>query len=234
MAEVKGSAFAFWCVVALLTILATPTATLAQFARECRTDANELKRTANGQGKRLAVKTNDGWQFLPAESDSAPPKVLNISGLCELCLAWEAPPYRDKKAQIVYASTQYRDNQQLLLYRNSWGEGIPGIRHLLGDWRREPGPSGVNPDLAFRQFHRDPTVDRNVAPWKDLYRWHVWTELWGADRKSYDFVSIAVNDLKLLPYGTERLLRSLIEFKFPTSSRVQFIVPLAVELVAMQ
>ena len=30
-----------------------------------------------------------------------------------------------------------------------------------------------------------------------------------------------------------RLLRSLIEFKFPTSSRMQFIVPVAVEFVAM-
>ena len=36
-----------------------------------------------------------------------------------------------------------------------------------------------------------------------------------------------------LPFTQDNTLRTLIEFKFPTSPRVHFIVPVAVELVAV-
>ena len=205
MVEVKNSTLTFLLAVALFTVLATPTPTQAQFVDECRKRVSQLTQETAGSS-RLAVWTNEGWQFF-VPNDSASPHSLGISGHQHLCLAWEAPPYPRNNAQIVYASTQYRADQPLWLYRKSWGDGIPGIRKLLGHWKRTPGPSGVEPDSAFKTFHSNRSVDHSVAPWKDLYDWHVWTWFWRPNRTSYHFVSAAVNDLTRLPFGSERLLR---------------------------
>ena len=82
-----------------------------------------------------------------------------------MCLAWEAPPYERSDRQIVYVSTQYRDNQPLWLFRNSAVAEVPVISRLFGDWSRTPDASGADPDNAFKEFHRSLPIDPNSAPW---------------------------------------------------------------------
>ena len=206
MARVEHVSFLCGCATALLTVIAAPTAAQDQFVQDCKEYVDEL--TRNSQGKnQLAVKTNEGWQFFPP-NDSASPHDLAINGRQRLCLAWEAPPHSGSNVQIVYASTQYRDDQPVLLFRRSWADRIPVINRLVGEFERQPGPSGYDPDDAFRWFHMNPSyVQRNSVPWSDLYAWHVWTWFWRANQTSYDFASSAVHDVTRLPLGTERLLR---------------------------
>ena len=197
MAMVERSAVAFCFAVAVLSALATPA--LAQ--SDC--DVDQLPRETAGQS-RLAVRINGGWQFF-APNDGAPAHVFQTSALQTLCLAWEAPPYQRSNRQIVYASTQFRDDQPVWLFRNSAAAQIPFVGQLFGDWSRTPDASGVDPDVAFREFHRSLPVDPDVAPWNNLADWHD-TSAWVANRRSYELVSSAVAVLTLLPYGTERLL----------------------------
>ena len=212
MAMVERSTVVLCSTVAVLAALVVPRPALAQ--SDCNVD--QLPRDANAQS-RLAVRISDGWQFF-APNDGAPPHVLQTGGTQDLCLAWEAPPYQRSSRQIVYASTQYRDDQPLWLFRNGAAAEIPFVGQLFGDWSRTPDASGTDPDDAFRKFHHT-SVDGNVAPWNSLADWHD-TSAWFANRSSYDLVSGAVADLTLLPYGTERLL--VLAAQRPLTSWVPF------------
>ncbi len=120
----------FTTIIALaataLTALSVPAMAVAQSA--CNADG--LRREDVGQG-RLAVSVDGQWRLF-AEYEEGPPPVLEIGGLQEVCVAWEAPPYRGANRQIVYASTRYRDEQPLWLFRNNAGAGIPFVGNLLG------------------------------------------------------------------------------------------------------
>ena len=213
MARVKRSTVAFCFAVTALTVLAAPTMVLAQ--ADCNVD--QLPREAAGQG-RLAVRIDGEWQSF-TQNDDAPAHVLEIGRLQNLCMAWEAPPYQRTSRQIVYASTQYTDEQPLWLFRNNAAAGIPFVGSLLGDWNRTPGASGVNPDDAFREFHRRRPADPSVAPWNNLTDWHD-TSAWLANSRSYDLVVGSTDDLPLLPYGSERLL--VLAARRPLTSWVPF------------
>ena len=213
MAMAKRSTVASCFAVAVLTALVAPMPALAQSA--C--DVDELPREIAGRSQ-LAIRIDRGWQFF-APNDGAPAHVLQTDGLQDLCLAWEAPPYQRINRQIVYASTQYRDDQPLWLFRNSAAAEIPFIGRLLGDWSRTADASGANPDDSFREFHRSFPADPDVAPWSDLTDWHD-TSAWLANRRSYELVSGAAAELTLLPYGTERLL--VLAGQRPLTSWVPF------------
>ena len=155
---------------------------------------------------RLAVKLSGRWEFF-APNPTEPAHVISAAGAQSLCLAWEAPPYPHTRKQIVYASTQYRKDQPIWLWRNSALQ-IPIIGVRLGDWNRTPDSSERAPDETFVTFHRSLPEDADSAssPWKDLVNWHN-TSVWLANQRSYDLVSAALKDAAgSLPYGTERLL----------------------------
>ena len=187
-------------VTALTSLLAAPSLLLAQPA--CNVDS--LPREAIGQG-RLAVRIEGEWKQFTQHEDG-PAHILEIGGLLHLCIAWEAPPYDGVHRQIVYASTKYSDEQPLWLFRNSAGDGIPFVGRLLGDWNRTPDASGVNPDSAFREFHRRLPENLSNTPWNSLADWHD-TSAWFPNVRSYNLVVGAIRALPLLPYGSERLLR---------------------------
>ena len=212
MAMVKRFAVAFCFVVAVLTALAATTPALAQ--SDC--DVDQLPRDAAGQN-RLAFRIDRSWQFF-APNDGEPTHVLETGRLQDLCVAWEAPPYQRRNRQIVYVSTQYRDDQPLWLFRNSAAAGIPFVGRLFSNWSRAPDTSGADPDDAFREFHRSLPDDPDVVPWNKLADWHD-TSAWLANRRSYDLVR-ATADLTLLPYGTERLL--VLAAQRPLTSWVPF------------
>ena len=209
---VKRFAVAFCFVVAVLTVLTTPTHVLAQ--SDCIVD--QLPRSAAGQN-RLAVRIYKEWKlFAPNAGESA--HVIETDRLQDLCVAWEAPPYQRSNRQIVYVSTQYRDDQPLWLFRNSAAAGIPFVGSLFSNWSREPDTSGADPDDAFREFHRSLPDDPDDVPWNKLADWHD-TSAWLANRRSYDLVRVTA-DLTLLPYGTERLL--VLAARRPLTSWVPF------------
>ena len=143
MFMVNNAVVAFCCTAAVLLPLAATTPALAQ--PDCNVD--QLPREASGQG-RLAVRLDGDWQFF-APNDSAPAHVIEMGGLQYLCLAWEAPPFRQSDRQIVYTSTQYRDDQPLWLYRNSVAAAIPFVGRLFGTWGRRAAALGVDPGEAF-------------------------------------------------------------------------------------
>ena len=213
MVMVNRSAVVFCFTVAALIVLAAPTTALAQ--PDCNVD--QLPRQAAWQG-RLAIKIGGEWQSFAQDAGTLVHS-LEIGGLQNLCMAWEAPPYQRTSRQIVYASTQYRDEQPLWLFRNNAGAVIPFVGSLLGDWNRTPGASGVNPDAAFREYHRSRPDDPFVAPWNNLTDWHD-TSAWLANSESYDLVVGAVDDLPLLPYGSKRLL--VLAARWPLTSWVPF------------
>lgn len=213
MPMVGRAAIAFCLELAVLAGMTTTTPALAQ--SDCA--VHQLPRETGGQG-RLAVRIDAGWQFFPP-NDGGPAHVLQISGLEDLCLAWEAPPYERTSRQIVYASTQYRDDQPLWLFRNSAVAEVPVVRRLFGDWSRTPDASGTDPDDAFREFHGSLPADPSIAPWNDLADWHD-TSAWRTNRSSYELASGATADLLLLPYGTERLL--VLAAQRPLTSWVAF------------
>ena len=103
---------------------AAPSATATPALAQSDCDVDGLPRETGGQ-TRLAVRIDKGWQFFPP-NDDGPPYVLQTGGLQDLCLAWEAPPYQRSNQQIVYASTQYRDDQPLWLFPQQRGRrGTP-------------------------------------------------------------------------------------------------------------
>lgn len=153
---------------------------------------------------RIVVKLSGEWEFF-APNPTEPAHVISGAGAQNLCLAWEAPPYPHNQKQIVYASTQYREDQPIWLWRNSAFQ-IPIISTLLGDWNRTPDSSGRDPVELFTTFHRSLPSDVDEAPWRDLTAWHD-TSAWLPNQRSYDVVSAALGDAPgSLPYGTERLL----------------------------
>lgn len=183
----------------------------------------ELRREATGQS-RIAVRIDGNWQFF-APNDDERPHVLKIADTTdqELCLAWEAPPYRRNERQIVYASTRYMDKQPILLYRNSSVAQIPILRRLFTDWERRPkgeSKSQLSPDDAFREFHRVEPQARSEEPWESLARWHD-TKAWRSGIQSHDLVGSATESSERLPYGTERLL--VLAPKRPLTSWVRII-----------
>ena len=209
MPRVKRFAGAFCFAMAALAV---PSSALAE--SDC--DINQLSRDVAGQS-RLAVRIDGDWQFF-APNDGAPAHFLETGGLQVLCLAWEAPPYPRRNRQIVYASTQYRDDQPLWLFRNSAAEGIPLLRRLFSDWSRQPDTAGVDPDDAFREFHSSLPDDPDVEPWNKLADWHD-TSAWLPNRRSYDLVR-ATADLTRLPHGTEQLL--VLAARRPRTSWIPF------------
>ncbi len=213
MVMVNRSTVVFCFTVAALIALVDPTTALAQ--PDCNVD--QLPRQAAWQGQ-LAIRIGEEWQSF-AQNAGTPAHAIEIGGLQNLCMAWEAPPYQRTSRQIVYASTRYTDEQPLWLFRNNAGAGIPFVGSLLGDWNRTPDASGLNPDSAFREYHRSRPDDPSVAPWNNLTDWHD-TSAWLANSGSYDLVVGAVDDLPLLPYGSERLL--VLAARRPLTSWVPF------------
>lgn len=197
MPKAKRCAHPLRFALAFLTTVAIPMPLLAQ--SDCHVE--ELPREDGGQ-RRLAVRIDTGWRFFKPNDDDALTHAIEVGGLQELCMAWEAPPYKGGRRQIVYVSTQYRDNQPIWLVRHN-ATGIPFISRLLGDWGRQADASGTNPDQAFKEFHNFPD-DPGAARWNNLADWHN-TSAWLTNHQSYEVVRVAIN-LAGLPYGTERLL----------------------------
>ena len=168
--------------------------------------------------QRLAVKLSGRWELF-ASNPSGPAHVISVAGTQNLCLAWEAPPYPRNRRQIVYVSTQYREDQPIWLWRNNAFQ-IPIINVRMGDWNRTPDSSGRDPVETFTTFHRSLPGDVGLAPWRDLAAWHD-TSAWFPNQSSYDLVSTALGDAaNTLPYGTERLLA--LRARRPLSSWVPF------------
>lgn len=163
----------------------------------------DLARRDKGHG-RLAVKAGDEWLYLKQQDD---PLVLRTAEIDDLCMAWEAP--RSRSNQIVYASTKFSSDQQILLFRNG-AAPIKLFREIFGDWSSTLG----NDRDKFRSFHKELPKDREE--WKLLHDWHD-TSLWIPEQGSYELVKRAVADKRAsLPYGTERLL--LVQPNRPLSS----------------
>ena len=200
-------------VVSVLALFAAPAMVVAQSG--CTVD--DLSREQSGQG-RIAVRIDGTWRLFSQNGDETA-YVLDVGGLQTLCIAWEAPPYHGAARQIVYVSTKYRDEQPLWLFRNSAGAGLPFVGKLLGDWNRTPDDSDLDPDVAFKEFHRRRPDDPFDAPWTALADWHN-TSAWFSNVKSYPLVVSATNGLPVLPYGSERLLR--LAARRPLTSWVPF------------
>lgn len=213
MTKVKCFVHPLRFALALLTAVAIPMPLLAQ--SDCPVD--ELSRDDDGGQRRLAVRIDTSWQFFKP-SDDALTHAIEVGGLQEMCMAWEAPPYQRRSRQIVYVSTQRYDNQPIWLFRNNQAAGIPFLGRLLGNWGREPDASGANPVQAFKEFHHRLPPDPSVAPWKNLTDWHN-TSAWLPNRQSYEMVRVVIN-LAGFPYGTERLL--MLRGRRPLTSWISF------------
>lgn len=210
MTKVKRFAHPLRFALALLTAVAIPMPLLAQ--SDCHVD--ELSRDDGGQ-RRLAVRVDTGWQFFRPSADALT-HAIEVGGLQELCMAWEAPPYDGRRRQIVYVSTQYRDDQPIWLIRNQ-AVGIPFLGRLLGNWSRRADASGTDPDQAFKEFHHL-SGDPDAARWENLIDWHN-TSGWLPNRQSYEMVRVVI-DLAGFPYGTERLL--MLRGNRPLTSWIPF------------
>ena len=223
MAKIEDFYFAFWCVVALLTALATPTPILADYVdyvEKCKAEVKKLERTKEWNDGMLAVMTSDSWKkFPPVHHNNPPTHDVNISGKQGICLAWEAPPHPENHAQIVYASTRRGDNQALHLFRQAINEAFPIVEKILrirgmnkipyiwklkSEFKLTLGTMDANPEIYsnFRNFHLNESVDH-----EDFFEWHKGTWYWGTNISSYDFVSNTAKILDGLPFGSERLLR---------------------------
>ena len=188
---------------ALLSIVAVIAATCSSEALWAQNCGDLPPQSRVGQ-QRLAVKLSGSWKIFTPNS-TEPAYVISIARAQKLCLAWEAPPYPYFKRQIVYASTQYREDQPIWLWRNN-ALSLPIIDVLLGNWSKKPDSSGRDPVEAFTAFHRSLPKNLAVAPWKDLKKWHD-TSAWFPNQESYAVVSTALEDtMGSLPQGTERLL----------------------------
>ena len=204
-----------YLVAGILAFVAVPALSPAQSS--C--DADQLSREETGQ-YRLAILVDQNWHLFDS-NDKDTEHILHLQGNSnqQLCIAWEAPPYKGKKRQIVYASTQYRDDQPLWLFRNNVVAQLPFVGRLLGDWSRAPGTSGTDPDQLFREFHGNPLENPGEAPWKSLVHWHD-TSAWRTNKPSYELVSITAASSESLPHGTERLL--VLASRRPLTSWVPF------------
>ena len=181
-------------------------------------NCGDLPSRADVSQQKLAVKLSGNWKFF-APNPTGPAHLISVAGAQTLCLAWEAPPYPRNQKQIVYASTQYRGDQPIWLWRNSAFQ-IPIIGALIGDWNRTPDSSGRDPRETFTTFHRSLPGDVGAAPWRILADWHD-TSAWLPNQSSYDVVSAALRDAPdSLPCGTERLLA--LAAARPLSSWVPF------------
>ena len=172
--------------IAVVAILGGSTSALAQ--SDC--EVGQLDRRGPSE-RRLAIKVGDEWQFFP-QNLQGPAHILEADSLQPvLCMAWEAPSHLGLSRQVVYASTQYADQQPLSLFRRGFGPG--GGRPVRGS---------VN-DLAddFKAYHRQRSSIQGVLR-EDLDVWH-------ERAASYDLVSGAVTSSRHIPYGAERLLTLL-------------------------
>ena len=116
-----------YLVAGILAFVAVPALSPAQSS--C--DVDQLSREETGQ-YRLAILVDQNWQFFDS-NDKDTEHILHLQGDLnqQLCIAWEAPPYKGNKRQIVYASTQYRDDQPLWLFRNNVVAQLPFVGRLL-------------------------------------------------------------------------------------------------------
>ena len=203
----------FILVFSVFTVLHWPTSAYAQPG--C--DTAQLPREASGEN-RLAVRLPEGWRYFTTNDEESAHLIQN-GGRQELCLAWEAPPYPQSNRQVVYASTRYREDQPLWLFRNGSIARVPFFGRLLGDWSRVPDSSGVDVDDGFRVFHQERAGDDSSTMWNNLATWHD-TSIWFSNSSSYELVSAATAGLELLPYGTERLL--VLAARRPLTSWVAF------------
>ena len=135
---------AFLSVAALIVAISSSGVLWAQ-------NCSDLPSRAKVSHQRIAVKLSGKWEFF-APNPTGPAHVISVAGAQNLCLAWEAPPYPHNKKQIVYASTQYREDQPIWLWRNSALQ-IPFIGTLMGNWNRMPDSSGHEPVEVFTKFH---------------------------------------------------------------------------------
>lgn len=213
MAVFERSNIEFRLTFAAFMVLSSPTLAFAQSG--CDTD--QLPREMSGE-YRLAVKLPEGWQYFTT-NDGESAYLLHGGERQEICLAWEAPPYPQSNRQVIYASTRYREDQPLWLFRNGSAASVPFVGRLLGDWSRVPDASGVDVDDGFRVFHQDRAVDDSSTIWNNLAAWHD-TSVWFSNSSSYELVSAATASLDLLPYGTERLL--VLAARRPMTSWVTF------------
>ena len=168
---------------------------------------------------RLAVKLSGSWKLFEPNTTNPTNVISTNQEIRKLCLAWEAPPYPHIHKQIVYASTQYREDQPVWLWRNNAFQ-IPFYGALLGNWNRTPDSSKQQPVEAFKEFHSNLPQETGMVPWRDMADWHD-TSAWLPNQSSFDLVSTTLNEVKgSLPLGTERLI-SLKALR-PFSSWVQF------------
>ena len=193
-------------VMLAVTLCAAPA--FAQDAGDNCTDfvKSQLDRESLGS-RRLAVRAGDTWQYLGPEEAL----VLETVGVNDLCMAWEAPPYRKLTRQIVYASTRYTDNQPIHLFRRGQAP-FEVLRKLFGDWEHFLSEQGSSIEREFMEFHRGETPE-DLEKWRLLKDWHD-TSAWVANKRSRELVkgTLALTKGTLpegeapLPYGTERLL----------------------------
>ena len=173
--------------IALVALLGGSTSALAQ--SDC--DVGQLDRKGPSE-RRLAIKVGGEWQFFP-QNPRGPAHILDTNSLQPiLCIAWEAPSHIGWSRQVVYASTQYTNQQPLSLFR----------RRGVGTGKDGPVRGSVN-DLAndFKAYHRQRSSIQGVLH-EDLDVWH-------ERAASYNLVSGAVTSSRHLPYGAERLLTLL-------------------------
>ena len=202
---------AFLSATAVIAVMYSPGVLWAQ-------NCSNLPTRAEFSQHRLTVELSGSWEFF-APNPGGPAHLISVAEAQTLCLAWEAPPYPRNQKQIVYASTQYREDQPIWLWRNGAFQ-IPIIDALMGDWNRTPDFSGHDPVETFTTFHRSLPGNVDVAPWKVLADWHD-TSAWLPNQSSYAVVSAALRvAADSLPYGTERLLT--LKAGRPLSSWVPF------------
>ena len=150
---------AFLSVAAVIAATCSPGVLWAQ-------NCGDLPSRGEVSQQRIAIKLSGMWEFF-ASNPTGPAHVISVAGTQNLCLAWEAPPYPHNQKQIVYASTQYREDQPIWLWRNNAFQ-IPIFNVLMGNWSRTPDYSGRDPVETYITFHRSLPGDVDVAPWRDL------------------------------------------------------------------
>lgn len=184
------------CLIKVVAVLVVGSYSIVATATDC--GSKDMDRNTPAQF-RLAIRNGDGWTLFDQQEEGT----LETLG-SELCLAWEAPP--DRKNQMIYVSTRYRDHQPLSIYRNA--SSPPFFFSWLSDWR---GPT-LNPKL-FLQFHRTSACknDENPDVWDTLCRWHR-TSFWHVELESYDLVggaldgAVGLDDAIPQLHGSHRLL----------------------------
>lgn len=186
----------FGFAVVVFGILVSSAPVLAQ---PCSTDLPERNATGGG---RLAVRLSGDWKLFDPDGGTS---ALQLNGLQQLCMAWEAPPHDFAGRQIVYVSTRYTDLQGLWLFRKfPEGRLLPARRPW--SWFR----SGVQALNGFEVYHGQDYDEVDDGLRDRLNVWHESDQPSARDQAinadSYGLVSAAVGSLGNLPYGSERLL----------------------------